>query len=78
MYIFVPILLFLAKLNFCQNKWCVFKKKRQDYNMRSCDVPQKQKGAMILSRQLRTVAAVYHSLKIFRQNTTKTECPLAI
>ena len=38
----------------------------------------KSKKEMIFSRQFRTVAAVYHSLKIFRQNTTKTECPLAI
>ena len=50
-----------------QNKWYVFKKKRQEYNMRSCDVPQNQKGAIIFSRQFQRVAAVYHSLKIFCQ-----------
>ena len=42
--------------------------------MRSCDVPQKQKRDDIFQ----TVAAVYHSLKIFHQNTTKTEYPVAI
>ena len=42
-YVDVSIPLFFAKLYICQNKWCVFKKKRQEYNMRSCDVPQKQK-----------------------------------
>ena len=56
----------------------VFFKKRDKNIIWEVVTYLKSKKEMIFSRQFRTVAAVYHSLKIFRQKTTKTECPLAI